>query len=63
VRDKQDGFDFLRKGFDLLTMRVRGQKTRGTRTRRWRERRRRGEHVRKERCGNFGYDMTSNSGR
>jgi len=51
VHDEQDGFDFLRKSFDLLTMRVRGRKTGGTRTRRRRERRRRGEHMGKERCG------------
>jgi len=29
VRDKQDGFDFLRKGFDLLTTRVRGRRQEG----------------------------------
>jgi len=48
VCDEQDGFDFLRKSFDLLTTRVRGRKTGGTRTRRQRKRRRRGEHMGKE---------------
>jgi len=29
VRNEQDGFDFLRKGFDLLTTRVRGRRQEG----------------------------------
>jgi len=34
VCDEWDGFDLLRNGIDLLTMRVRGRKARGMRTRR-----------------------------